>query len=225
MSEILIKVRGSHTVEVPPERGVVSAEVRFDGASPEPVMERLQRGLHGVRAELERLEQEGAIERFFVQRVRTSAERPWHRDGKRLPLVHRASVGLAVEFIDFTALATWVGRTAGDEGLRVHHVSWQLTKDSRLKVERDVRQEAVRQAKVRAQDYADALDLGPVAVRSINDVGVSREETYALAAMARQAVPEAEFADAAAAAPDLAFDPEDISVFAEVEAAFTVAAP
>ncbi|HEY9409540.1 MAG TPA: hypothetical protein VIP77_08165, partial [Jiangellaceae bacterium] len=75
MSEILIKVRGSHTVEVAPERGVVSAEVRFDGPAPEPVMEQLRRGLHGVRTELERLEQEGAIKRLVIQRARTSAER------------------------------------------------------------------------------------------------------------------------------------------------------
>jgi hypothetical protein len=221
MSEILIKVRGSHSVEVAPERGVVSAEVRFDGPAPEPVMELLQRGLRGVRTELERLEHEGAIKRFVIQRARTSAERPWHTDGKQLPLVHRAAVGLWAEFVDFKALATWVGRTAGDEGLRVDHVSWQLTKESRLKVERDVRQEAVRQAKVRAQDYADALDLGPVAVRSINDVGVSREVAYASAAM------DMEMASAGArksAAPDLAFDPDDISVYAEVEAAFTVGA-
>lgn len=223
MSEVLIKVRGSHSVEVPPERGVVVGEVRFDGPAPEPVMERLQRSLHGVRAELERLEQDGAIERFVVQRVRTSAERPWHQEGKRLPLVHRASVGLVAEFLDFPALATWVGRTAGDDGLAIHQVSWRLTKDSRLKVEREVRQEAVRQAKVRAQDYADALDLGPVAVRSINDVGVSREVAYASAAM------DMEMATAGArksvsAAPELAFDPDDISVYAEVEAAFTVGA-
>ncbi|NGN92291.1 SIMPL domain-containing protein [Nocardioides sp. KC13] len=219
MSDILIKVRGSHSVEVAPERGVVSAEVVFDGSSPEPVMERVQRGLHGVRAELERLERDGAIERFVVQRVRTSAERPWSQDGKQLPLVHRASVGLTAEFVDFTALSAWVGRTAADDGLQVHHIEWRLTKDSRLKVERDVRQEAVRQAKVRAQDYADALDLGPVAVRSINDVGVSHEVAYASAAMEMAAAPKMH---RGSTAPDLAFDPDDITVNAEVEAAFTV---
>lgn len=223
MSEVLIKVRGSHSVEAPPERGVVAGEVRFDGPAPEPVMERLQRSLHGVRAELERLEQDGAIERFVVQRVRTSAERPWHQEGKRLPLVHRASVGLVAEFLDFPALATWVGRTAGDDGLAIHQVSWRLTKDSRLKVEREVRQEAVRQAKVRAQDYADALDLGPVAVRSINDVGVSREVAYASVAMDMEMAP-AGARKSVSAAPELAFDPDDISVYAEVEAAFTVGA-
>jgi uncharacterized protein YggE len=223
MSEILIKVRGSHTVEVPPERGVVSAEIRFDGPAPEPVMEQLRRGLHGVRTELERLEQEGAIKRLVIQRARTSAERPWHKDGKQLPLVHRATVGLWAEFVDFKALATWVGRAAGNEGLRVDHVSWQLTKETRLKVERDVRQEAVRQAKVRAQDYADALDLGPVAVRSINDVGVSREVTYAAGALEMQMAPAAA-RKSDSGAPDLAFDPDDISVYAEVEAAFTVGA-
>ena len=185
-------------------------------------MEQLRRALHGVRTELERLEQEGAIKRLVIQRARISAERPWHKDGKQLPLVHRAAVGLWAEFVDFKALATWVGRTAGNEGLRVDHVSWQLTKETRLKVERDVRQEAVRQAKVRAQDYADALDLGPVAVRSINDVGVNQQVAYA----ADVAMPVAtEMARGkASTAPDLAFDPDDISVYAEVEAAFTVAA-
>ncbi|MGH3352450.1 MAG: SIMPL domain-containing protein [Nocardioides sp.] len=214
MSEILIKVRGSHSVEVPPERGVVHAEVTFDGPAPEPVMELLRHGVQQVRDELARLDHEGAVDRFVVQRARTSAERPWHKDGKQLPLVHRGAVGLWVEFTDFDELAVWIGRSAAGEGLTVSGVSWQLTKESRLKAEREVRQEAVRQAKVRAQDYADALDLGPVSVRSINDVGVSRERPLAMQA-------SAPVADMAYSAPELAFDPDDITIYAEVEAEFT----
>lgn len=97
------------------------------------------------------------------------------------------------------------------EGVQVREVSWRLTKETQLRAERDVRQEAVRQAKVRAQDYADALDLGPVSVRSINDVGFNRDVVYASTAVG----PEVELA------PDLAFEPDDITVYAEVEAEFT----
>ena len=81
----------------------------------------------------------------------------------------------------------------------------------------------MRQAKVRAQDYADALDLGPVAVRSINDVGVSREVVTYASALDMEMAP-AGARKAGSGAPDLAFDPDDISVYAEVEAAFTVGA-
>lgn len=65
---------------------------------------------------------------------------------------------------------------------------------------------------MRAQDYADALDLGPVSVRSIDDVGFHRDVAYASMAVG----PEAEMA------PDLVFRPDDITVYAEVEAAFGV---
>lgn len=211
VSEILIKVRGSQSVEVPPEVGVVHAEVRSAGASPEIVLERLRHEVARVREKLERLESDGAVGRFVIQQVRTSVDRDGPKGRDWLEVVHRATVWFWAEFVDFEELGVWVGRSA-EEGVQVREVSWRLTKESQLNAERGVRQEAVRQAKVRAQDYADALDLGPVSVRSINDVGFHRDVAYASMAVG----PEVEMA------PDLAFDPDDITVYAEVEAAFVV---
>lgn len=211
MSEILINVRGSHSVEVPPEVGVVHAEVRSAGASPEIVLERLRHEVARAREKLERLESDGAVGRFVIQQVRTSVDRDGPKGRDWLEVVHRATVWFWAEFVDFEELGVWVGRSA-EEGVQVREVSWRLTKESQLNAERGVRQEAVRQAKVRAQDYADALDLGPVSVRSINDVGFQRDVAYASMAVG----PEVEMA------PDLAFDPDDITVYAEVEAAFVV---
>lgn len=187
-------------------------------------MDRLQHGIARVRERLERLESDGVVDRYVIQQMRTSAEperevegvdRPWRKDGKRLPVVHRAVVQFWAGFIDFEELAAWVGRSATEDGYLVNGLTWQLKKESRLAAEREVRQEAVRQAKVRAQDYADALDLGPVSVRSINDVGVGTERPLAMQA-------SAPVADMAYSSPDLAFDPDDITISAEVEAEFTV---
>lgn len=211
VSEILIKVRGSHSVEVPPEVGVVHAEVRSAGASPEIVMERIRHEVARVREKLERLDGDGAVGRFVIQQARTSVDRDGPKGRDRLEVVHRATVWFWAEFVDFEELGVWVGRSA-EEGVQVREISWRLTKETQSNAERGVRQEAVRQAKVRAQDYADALDLGPVSVRSINDIGFPRDVAYASMAVG----PEAEMA------PDLAFRPDDITVYAEVEAAFTV---
>lgn len=211
VNEILIKVRGSHSIEVPPEVGVVNAEVRFAGASPEVVMDRLRHGVARVREKLERLESDGVVGRFVIQQARTSVDRDGPKGRDWLKVVHRATVWFSAEFVDFEELGVWVGGSATEEGVQVRDVSWRLTKEGQLKAERAVRQEAVRQAKVRAQDYSDALDLGPVSVRSINDVGVSRDIAYASMAGG----PEMDLA------PELAFDPDDITIYAEVEAAFT----
>ncbi|MEI7056176.1 SIMPL domain-containing protein [Nocardioides sp. CCNWLW239] len=216
MSEILIKVRGSHSVEVPPEIGVVHAEVATAGATPEAAMERLQQDVRRLRADLERLSRDDVVDRFVLQRARTWVTEhpapPEHTADEWLSVVQRASIGLRVEFTDFEGMAAWVGHSPVAYGVGVNGTSWRLTKETRLSTERAVRREAVRQAKVRAQDYADALDLGPVSVRSINDVGVSRDVAYA--SMPVGADMEM--------APDLAFSPDDITVYAEVEAEFAV---
>ncbi|MBO0841700.1 MAG: SIMPL domain-containing protein [Nocardioides sp.] len=216
MTEVVIDVRGSHTQSVPPERAVVHAEIRFDGPAPGPVMTSLRTRLDAVTKELDQLRESEAVERYVVQRVRTSAERPWRKDGKRLPLVHHAAVAVRSHWIDFDKLGAWVGRSSTVDGLTIDHVAWTLTDERRLALERDVRQEAVRQARIRAQDYADALDLGTVSVRRINDPGVGgiEREAYFPVDEARRG--------AAASAPELGFSPDDLDITAFVEASFVV---
>ena len=44
-----------------------------------------------------------------AEQLRTWSNRPWNSDGKQLPLVHHASVGIEVKFRDFGVLSRWVG--------------------------------------------------------------------------------------------------------------------
>ena len=53
----------------------------------------------------------------------------------------------------------------GSKAWSVSYIDWALTETKRLKVERATRKKAVCDAQRRAQDYADALDLGKVVVR------------------------------------------------------------
>ncbi len=217
MSEISIHVRGSHEVRLAPERSIVHATLSREGASAAPVFEVVVASLAQVRNSLEQISdaKHGPVTRFWFDQVRTSAHRPWHERGKQLPLVHTASVSITAEFNDFTELGKWVTWSSGVEGLKIDFVSWDLSEPTRADVERRTRQEAVRQAKIRAQDYADALDLGSVIPRTISDPGVREAALKAPMMMARSI-------DAAESAPALDLEPQDIEIRADIEATFVV---
>lgn len=210
-------VRGSAWAEEPPERGVVRLSLSFEGPSAPPVYEQLVAALDRVRDSIGPLTgDDGAISEWSTQTVRTWADRPWHERGKRLPLVHHASVSAVVEFRDFGALSRWVGEhVEGTAGFTVSGVSWTLTEERRRAVERDVRARAVREAAGRAQEYADALDLGPVRPVAVADIGMLSDPGPVGAAPMMAAV-----RDFTESAPELGFEPEDIRVTAAVDARF-----
>lgn len=216
MSAVEITVRGSHTVRVPPQRATVHATVAMEGPSAEPVFEAVTARLAEVVASLEALRhpKRGPVTRYAVEQVRRGSHRPWNTEGKQLPLVHTAALSVAATFRDFAELAAWVGWSAGVDGLSVDHVDWTLRESRRRKLERATRQQAVRDARRRAQDYADALDLGAVSVRTISDPGLGPPVPVArLAAMS---------AGGRAPAPEFVLRPEDVEISAHVEAGFVI---
>jgi uncharacterized protein YggE len=213
MAKISINVRGSHSVKLPPERATVSATLAREGSSAAPVFEALVSSLAEVRQSLEAIHDptHGPVTTFAFDQIATSARRPWHEKGKQLPFIHTARVTVTAEFIEFTELGKWITAMSRVEGLTIHGVGWDLTESNRSEVERTARQEAVRQARDRAQDYADALDLGPVSARRISDSGVLAQPMHA---------PMMRLAAASEALPELDLDPQDIEIRAEVEALF-----
>jgi uncharacterized protein YggE len=217
MTDVEISVRGSHSATVPPERATVYATVSADGPAPEPVVAVVASALAEVTASLESRHDpaDGPVTRYSVEQVRKDAHRPYNQDGRQLPVVHTASASLTATFVDFDDLADWVDRTARLDGVGINHLEWTLTDSTRHAVERETRQEAVRDAVRRAQDYADALDLGPVTVRSISDAGLSGPgEPRVL--MARM------MADPAGGRPQISLRPDDVPIEAVVEARFSV---
>ncbi|MCB0942297.1 MAG: SIMPL domain-containing protein [Mycobacterium sp.] len=219
MTVVEINVRGSHTVTLAPERATVHATVGIEGPAPEPVFEAVAAGLAEVVRSLEESHhaKRGPVTWYAVDQVRRGSHRPWNEQGEQLPLVYSATVSIAAKFRDFDELARWVAWSATVEGLSIRYVHWALTERRRIAVERKTRQQAVRDARRRAQDYADALDLGPVSVREISDTGLGRPGGPApLAMRAAAAAPGGD-------APEFVLRPEDVEISAHVEAGFSVA--
>ncbi len=216
MTDVEIRVQGSHSVKLPPEQATVHGSVRADGPDPEPVVRLVAAVLSDVTASLASRHDadRGPVTRYAVEQIRKNAYRPYNQDGAQLPTVHAAAASFTATFTDFDELGAWATRAAGLGGVEVGHISWTLTDDRQRAVERDARQEAVRDARRRAQDYADALDLGPVQVRTVGDPGLSGPgEPRAKLARA--------MADASGPGAEITLRPDDVEVSAYVEATFT----
>lgn len=218
MTDVEINVRGSHSLRVPPEQATVYITVSADGPAPDPVISFVRGALAEVTATLEARHHpdRGPVTRYAVEQIRKGAHRPYNQDGRQLPLVHTATASVTATFTDFDDLSNWVDRAAALDGIGINHIEWTLTDATGRAIEREIRQEAVRDAVRRAQDYADALGLGPVTARAINDTGLSGPQPKVMMARA--------MADPAGGAPEISLRPDDVEVEAQVEARFGVPA-
>ena len=218
-----ITVRGSSTARHRPELATVQVRVGLEGAAPDEVHADATRSQAALTETLEPLHdpQDGPVTWWASDQVRTWAERPWRADGPPLPLVHHAQVDLQATFADFAVLSRWITGAMTVPGVSVDRIAWALTEDRRRALVDEVRTAAVRDARERAQAYADALDLGPVRVRALADAGM-----LGLAPQAGQSGTEmAMYARGAdlGGGGDLAFTPQDVAVTTEVDAVFVVA--
>jgi hypothetical protein len=211
-----ITVRGSYAAFQQPERGTAHVSISYEGADMEPVYERVARDLEAVKATVLPLldGERGPVTWWSVEQLHTWSAHPWNSDGEQLPLVHHASVGVQVKFLDFQALSRWIGQHVADtEGFRLARVEWALTVERRAELAKEVRTRAVQDAVDRAQHYADALGLGSVVPIAISDVGMLKMEGSFIDAQPRA------MSDARGV-PDVEFVPEDIELAAEVDARF-----
>lgn len=216
-----LTVRGSYVAYQRPERGTVRVNLGFEGPQMQPVYDRVVRDLEAVKNSVAVLHnpERGPVTWWSTNHVRTWAHRPWNKDGKQLPLVHHASVGVEVKFLDFAALSRWVGHhVAHTEGFSLEGVRWTLTEAHRKELEHAVRTKAVQDAARRAQEYADALGLGPVRPVAVADAGMLGEGLHPTSGGGTEYVRMAGGAHDAGAELQLA--PEDIEVAATVDARF-----
>lgn len=210
-----ITVRGSFSAFRPAERGTVHATVAYEGPDMEPVYARVATDLSELKSSVIALEEQGAVTWWSADQLRTWSTRPWNNEGKQLPLVHHASVGVEVKFRDFAALSRWVGQHVAEiDGFRMSRVEWALTEEQRETLLADVRTRAVHDAVTRAQQYADALGLGALSPVAVADAGMLNTTP--------EAAPQAAYlrATAAGSGPSAELVPEHIEVSATVDARF-----
>lgn len=218
-----ITVRGSCSASRAPERATVHATISYEGPEMQPVYEQVARDLETVKASISPMVDSdgGPVTWWSADQLRTWSNRPWNKDGLQLPTVHHVSVGVKVEFGDFTSLSAWVGdHVAATEGFRVTTIAWTLTPAHRRDLVREVRSGAVQDAVTRAQQYADALDLGPVCAMALADAGMLADTS--VSAGARGVTQLRAAAASAGNSPEVELMPQDIEVSVDVDARFVV---
>lgn len=171
-----IAVEGQAKRSHPAERGTVNLHVAFSGTLRNDVVEQVAR-THAILVEQAKAHvSAGAAERWdsasvhsyvYDDRVRNSES-----GGKQRIRRFRASARLSVTFRDFEALSTWLADVMDVEGVEIDWLSWTLTDETRKALEAEARVEAAGETVVRAQSYADALGLGPVAPVAIYEAGL-----------------------------------------------------
>jgi len=220
-----ITVRGAFSAFHPPERGTVRASIAYEGPDMGTVYNRVAHDFAAVKASITGLQgaDPAPVTWWSAEQLHTWSQRPWHRDGKQLPLVHHASVGVEVKFRDFGSLSQWVGEhIAGTGGFAVASVVWALTAARREALVADARTRAVRDAVARAQQYADALQLGAVRPVAVADAGMLG---FQLQPEGGHGGPFLRAAAVPAGGGDIELIPEDIEVAATVDARFLVGEP
>lgn len=218
MTDVTITVRGENEARIAPERATIHVTVRAEGAERAPVVDLVMRLTEPVRTSITDRKETGAVVEWTSKRLAVRAERPWNNEGKRLAPVFYGSISLTATFAEASELSIWVSEVSAWDGVEIGWVDWQLTPETRARVEREVAAEAVGVAVARAQAYAGALGLKEVTPLEIADVGlIARAEVAAPQAMKMRG---AAFA-ASDSSASMEYEPEEIVVAATVEARFT----
>lgn len=221
MSEVEFIVRGSHRVHLPAERGTVALTISREGPEPDAVFSVVAAGAESLSQDIKKLHRpaSGPVTWWSSERLLTGSRRPWNDKGKQLPLVYWARVSFRVKFSDFDELNRFAARVAQRDDAELDGTSWTLTDKRRTSVEAEVRSAAVRDARKRAQVYADALDLGRVRPVAVADPGMLSSSSQ------RSVGTESRLADMSLGAPPAAAaqidqTPREITVQHDVEARF-----
>ncbi|UED84262.1 SIMPL domain-containing protein [Streptomyces profundus] len=213
-----VAVRGEARLEVDPETARIGITVGARGSDRRAALNDLTRRNN---AALELLKSYGEA----VEKIETGAFAitPELRSGRTERVrAYYGKVHLQAVVADFTALGELTTRLADLELTSVSGPWWGLRPDS--PVHRRTRQQAVRQAVERAREYAEALGAELVGLIDLADPGAE-----ALPEMAPASFGGTRGAAAPGAAsgqpPALDLEPRRQTVYARVNARFTITAP
>lgn len=221
----IITVQGTHTSWFDAERATVHVSAAFDGAKRDEVFARATQAAADATALITPLHdaEKGPVTWWSSDRIHVWSERPWNNEGKRLPLVFHATIGLQAKFDDFDALSRLIEQLAVMDGVNVGGIEWDLTEARRLAETDAVRRLAVADAVQKAATYAAASGLGTPTVIAVADPGMLGDGTgggggsapYERMAFKAQAM------DMASGGAGVSLSPEQIQVSSSVDVRFS----
>ncbi|WP_328298070.1 SIMPL domain-containing protein [Streptomyces sp. NBC_00435] len=215
-----VAVRGEATLEVDPEIARIGITVSARGTDRRTALEDLTRRNNAV---LDLVKSYGdPVEKLETGAFSITPELTRHGRGERIRAYH-GRVHLTAELNDFTSLGELTTRLADLELTQVDGPWWALRPTSPAHGE--ARRQAVLEAVQRAREYAAALGADLAALVELADLGAENAPTPFQArpggGMRTMAFSPAE--DAGAPALDL--EPQRQTVYAQVNARFTMTPP
>ncbi|MEW2525113.1 SIMPL domain-containing protein [Streptomyces sp. NPDC047071] len=213
-----VAVRGEARLEVDPEIARIGITVTARGTDRRDALTHLTRRNTDVITLIKTYGE--AVERVETGAFSITPELTKRGKGERVRTYH-GRVHISTELTDFTALGELTTRIADLDLTHVDGPYWSLRPTS--PAHRTARQQAVKEAVQRAREYAEALGTTLDALLELADIGTDHTPDYAYPAppgMARAA-----FAGGPEAAPALDLEPQRQSVYAQVNARFTMNPP
>ncbi|MEV4191243.1 SIMPL domain-containing protein [Streptomyces toxytricini] len=214
-----IAVRGEAHLEVDPEIARIGVTVTARGTDRRTALDDLTRR---NAATLDLIKTYGdAVEKLETGAFSITPEPTRHGRGERIRAYH-GRVHITAELTDFTALGELTTRLADLELTRVDGPWWALRPTSPAHAE--ARRQAVLDAVQRAREYADALGARLAALVELADLGAENAAPIAMASPAGTMRAMA-FGAAEETAPPLDLEPQRQTVYAQVNARFTMTPP
>lgn len=212
-----ITVVGHGARTYPPEQCTLSLTVRTDGRTAETASEPAQQLVRELTQLVEPLYNSdgGPIDRWSVDQVRHSRNRPFNQDGEQLPYVYQAEASVNVQFSQLDLVDAFVYAASALDGVSIDHFDWDLTESSRISHTLAVRELAVQDAVSKAEAYASSLGRTRVHAVAVADPGL----LPGIGAHGAADSSPRMFA-AKSTSAGFALKPEDITITASVHARF-----
>ncbi|MFI9234637.1 SIMPL domain-containing protein [Streptomyces cinnamoneus] len=216
-----VAVRGEARLEVDPEIARIGITVNARGTDRRNTLEDLT---HRNNHVLDLLKSYGtAVEKLETGRFSITPQLTERGRNERIRAYH-GTVHLTATLADFTALGEIATRLAELDLTQVDGPWWSLRPDS--PAHRDARQQAVREAVQRAREYAAALGAELTAVVELADTGAENTGLPGYPPPAPGGMMRtAGYGGAPAPAPALDLEPQRQTVYAQVNARFTMSPP
>ncbi|MFJ9209000.1 hypothetical protein CU044_3453 [Streptomyces sp. L-9-10] len=217
-----VAVRGEARLEVDPEIARIGIAVSARGTDRRTALDDLTRRNGDVLALVKSYGD--AVEKLETGAFSISPELTKHGRAERIRAYH-GRVHLTAELTDFTALGELTTRLADLELTQVSGPWWALRPDS--PAHGDARRQAVREAVQRAREYAEALGARLAALVELADLGAENTAEHGLrpAFGGMRSASGYGGAESAAEAPVLDLEPQRQTVYAQVNARFTMTPP
>lgn len=227
---VTITVRGSAQREVKPELARALLGVEMTGASRAEVWEKALTAHAKLAGRAADLVAQGKAVDWTALEVQVGSYYDW------VPMVgnpgqseqvrrYRAAGDVTVEFADFQELGQWLASIAESTGVEVRGVNWSLTDNTRQTIAREVRSEAVLDAKQRAEDYARDIGTPDITITALYEPGLYPGPDAATGGLS-PAMPRAMMmAERSVTSQSIELKPAIIPVGAEVIAVFNTNRP